>query len=139
MITIVTTLDGQPLAASDPYARALAISLFTWRRAQDGDPVDGADRQGWWADGIEPSLPTGIGSRLWLLARRTLNAQVMRDAEDYTREALQWLLDQRAASALDVDVTRVGADAIVIAIAITLRDGRRLVAEIQDLWSLINV
>ncbi|NDV11682.1 phage GP46 family protein [Crenobacter caeni] len=139
MITIVTTLAGQPLAASDPYARALAISLFTWRRAQDSDPVDGADRRGWWADGIEPALPAGIGSRLWLLARRKLDRQAMRDAEDYTREALQWWLDQRVASALDIDVFRVGDEAIVIAIAITLHDGRRLTAEIQDLWSLINV
>jgi phage gp46-like protein len=139
MITIVTTLDGQPLAASDSYARALAISLFTWRRAQDGDPVDGAGRQGWWADGIEPSMPSGIGSRMWLLARRKLDAQTMHDAEDYTREALQWWLDQRVASIVDVTVARVGDEAIVISVAITLRDGRLLVAEIKDLWSLINV
>ena len=139
MIAIVTTLDGQPLAASDAYARALAISLFTWRRVQDSDPLDSVDRQGWWADGIEPSMPSGIGSRLWLLARRKLDAQPMRDAEDYTREALQWWLDQRVASAVDVAVARVGDEAIVISVAITLRDGRRLTAEIQDLWSLINV
>lgn len=139
MITIVTKLDGQPLSADDQYARALAISLFTWRRANEGDPFDGADRQGWWADGVEPSLPSGIGSRLWLLARRKLDSQVQRDAEDYTREALQWWLEQRVATAVDVVVSRAGAEAIVIAIAITLRDGRRLSAVIPDLWSLLNV
>lgn len=139
MISIVAKLNGQPLAAGDRYARALAISLFTWRRAQDGDPVDGSDLQGWWADGIEPSLPAGIGSRLWLLARRKLDSQVMRDAEDYTREALQWWLDQKVASSVSVDVVRASADAVVISIAIALRDGRELSAEIQDIWSLINV
>lgn len=139
MIGIVITLDGQPLAADDQYARALAISLFTWRRAEPGDPADDADLQGWWADGLDPTLPAGIGSRLWLLGRRKLNRQTLQDAEDYTREALQWWLDQQVASAIDVTVDRDGDEGLVIGIVIVLRDGRRLMADMQDVWSLIHV
>ncbi|MGC6028796.1 phage GP46 family protein [Enterobacter kobei] len=78
---------------------AIYISLFTDRLARDDDPIDGTDRRGWWADTGE-EYP--IGSRLWLLRRQKLTVQVAGKAEDYCREALQWLLDDKVVSTVSV-------------------------------------
>ncbi len=86
--------------------RAVVISLFTWRRAEPSDPVDDQDRQGWWADAFPAVANDRIGSRLWLLRRRTITAQTLRDAQRYCEEALQWLLDDGHVLAVMVTITR---------------------------------
>ncbi|BBI92813.1 putative phage protein GP46 [Serratia symbiotica str. Tucson] len=68
---------------------AIIISLFTDRVARDDDVIDGDDRRGWWGDLGEEH---NIGSRLWLLRRKKLDQSVAQKAEDYVREALQWLI-----------------------------------------------
>lgn len=68
---------------------AIIISLFTDRVARDDDAIDGDDRRGWWGDLGEEH---NIGSRLWLLRRKKLDQPVAQKAEDYAREALQWLI-----------------------------------------------
>jgi phage gp46-like protein len=81
---------------------AAIISLFTDRLAEPDDRLpdpDDADRRGWWADWEQDHL---IGSRLWLLAREKQTEDVRRRAEDYCREALQWMLDDDVADAVDV-------------------------------------
>lgn len=98
---------------------AAIISLFTDRLAnpddQLPDPHD-ADRRGWWAD-YGADYP--IGSRIWLISREKETEDVRQRAEEYCREALQWMLDDdvadtvevtaawnpRAPGRLDVDVT----------------------------------
>lgn len=134
---IMVTLNGQPLAAADFYARALVISLFTWRQAQDGDPVDDAV-QGWWAEGLSADLPAGIGSRLWLLARRALTDDTVRDAKDYIEEALAWWTETGVATQVMVTLQRVGTSTLVASIAIALASGETLTASMADVWSLVN-
>lgn len=60
--------------------RAVTISLFSWRRAASDDALDDADRQGWWGDCAPSEAGDQIGSRLWLLRRRTLTDDTLRDA-----------------------------------------------------------
>lgn len=100
---------------------AIALSLFTDRRADDGDtlPDTHTDRRGWWADDFPPVTGDLFGSRLWLLSRETNTADVLRRADQYTREALQWLLDDAVASAVDVSVTYPGGPQLAIAVSIT--------------------
>lgn len=89
------------LATGDDLASAVLVSLFTDRlAAPDDGPLDSAgNRRGWWADAY-----TGdpIGSRLWLLERAKKTDSLLRVAESYVREALQWLLDDAVADAIDV-------------------------------------
>jgi phage gp46-like protein len=84
---------------------AAIISLFTDRLALPDDrlpdPAD-ADRRGWWAD-YGADYP--IGSRLWLISREKQTEDVRQRAEDYCREALQWMLDDDVADSVDVVAT----------------------------------
>ncbi|PHM60612.1 bacteriophage protein [Xenorhabdus stockiae] len=86
---------------------AIIISLFTDRQARADDAIDGTDRRGWWGDS---SADYQIGSRLWLLHRQKLTTAVALTAEDYAREALQWMLDDGVASAIDIHTQIVWPD-----------------------------
>lgn len=78
------------LQQGDDLETAILISLFTDRLARDDDDFDGDDRRGWWGDTGEDYA---IGSRLWLLRRQPLTVATANKAEDYAKEALQWLID----------------------------------------------
>lgn len=98
------SLDGYDLAADNGLQTAVILSLFTDRRASDGDTLPaGADRRGWWAD-TWPDVPRDqIGSRLWLLGREKQLPSVLQRAREYAAEALQWLIDDGVADAVRVD------------------------------------
>ncbi|WP_199639616.1 phage GP46 family protein [Serratia sp. PAMC26656] len=87
------------LISGDDLQTAIIISLFTDRVARDDDDVDGDDRRGWWGDAGEEN---DIGSRLWLLRRQKLTQSVAQKAEEYSREALQWLVTDGVVSSFSV-------------------------------------
>ncbi|WP_029770710.1 phage GP46 family protein [Pseudogulbenkiania sp. MAI-1] len=102
---------------ADPIDAAIVLSLFCDARAlpqdQQGDP------RGWWGDALASQSGDRWGGRLWLLARRAKNVpETLRLAEDYTREALQWLLDDQVASAIDVTASALSSEAMKLAITI---------------------
>ncbi|TCS62594.1 phage GP46 family protein [Varunaivibrio sulfuroxidans] len=130
------SMDGAGLAVDGGLGTAIAISLFTDRRAHPDDilPGDGAprsggrgggDRRGWWGDGAPPVVDGApaegdrIGSRLWLLGREKIVPETIARARTYVREALQWLIDDGVAARVDVAVE--AAPGGVLAIAITVR------------------
>ncbi len=77
------------LLEGDDLQTAIIISLFSDRVARDDDDIDGDDHRGWWGDaGTEKE----IGSRLWLLRRQKLTTAVALKAEDYCRDAVNWLI-----------------------------------------------
>jgi phage gp46-like protein len=83
---------------------AVLLSLFTDRLAEDDDLLPdqlNSDRRGWWADTNAPEGP--LGSKLWTLAREKQTESVRVRAEQYCREALQWMLDDDAADMLEID------------------------------------
>jgi phage gp46-like protein len=89
---------------------AAVISLFTDRLAEPGDRLPDAsdsDRRGWWADWDYEGGP--IGSRMWLLSREKQTEDVRLRAEDYCREALQWMLDDDVADSIVVAAAWVGS------------------------------
>ncbi|AOM40484.1 phage GP46 family protein [Xenorhabdus hominickii] len=93
-------LAGQgDLVTGNDLQTAIIISLFTDRQARADDDIDGTDRRGWWGDN---GADYPIGSRLWLLHRQKLTPAVALAAEDYAREALQWMLDDGVADAVDI-------------------------------------
>lgn len=99
--------DGR-IATTDGLETAVAISLFTDRRARADDVLpDGAngDRRGWWAD---PEL----GSRLWLLCREKQTASVLARAREYGEESLTWLVRDGYARTVKVE-TSVPRDAVL--------------------------
>lgn len=104
--------DGN-IVSNDLLDTAVAISLFTRRRAEQDDvlPEPNSDREGWWADGLGPNDPDGdkIGSRLWLLNRSKASQRVLNLAKTYAEEALAWLVEDGIASEVTVSVERAKA------------------------------
>ncbi|HEM7839793.1 phage GP46 family protein [Burkholderia multivorans] len=101
------------IATGDDLETALLFSLFTDREAAPDDAIpDGStDRRGWWGDDDSNDGLGPIGSRLWLLSRRTSPTdQTLRDAYDYIVEAIQWLIDTGVVARFDVAVQWVRAD-----------------------------
>jgi phage gp46-like protein len=104
-------------------ATAVIVALGTDALAERDDILpdpDSTDRAGWWGDLDAEEIWDGwpIGSRLWLLRREAIHdpgyrrgATITR-VDRYIREALQPFLDRRIASALEVNVERVGRERI---------------------------
>ena len=118
--------------------RAVTISLFTWRRALVDDAVDDSDRRGWWGDALPTVAGDRIGSRLWLLQRRTLSSETLRDAQSYAEEALEWMTDDGIVTAIAVVVERQGNDRMNMLVRLTELNGETLDLAFEDTWSLIN-
>ncbi len=119
------------------WRRAAIISLLTWRRAGVDDKLDDPERYGWWGDSFPTFADDQIGSRLYLLRRRTLTAQTERDAQDYAREALQWMLDDGRVSAVLIDITR-GAERLDMRVRLALTGGATVEIYLDNLWLVIN-
>lgn len=129
----ITNQDDQTVALH----RAAVISLLTWRRAGADDPLDDAERYGWWGDSFPSQADDRIGSRLWLLRRRSLTAQTERDARDYAREALQWLLDDGRVTAVEISTQRA-IDRLEMRVLLTTPEGERVPVQLDNLWQVIH-
>ena len=129
------------LLNSDNFARAwhraAVISLLTWRRAGPDDPLDDDQRYGWWGDSFPTLTNDRIGSRLWLLRRRSLTAQTQRDAEDYAREALAWMLEDTRINAIDVR-SRRGIDRLELQVVVHPRQGDPITVTLDNLWLILH-
>lgn len=118
--------------------RSVTISLFTWRRAGPDDAVDDSDRKGWWADCVPSVAGDKIGSRLWLLQRRTLVADTLKDAQSYAEEALAWLVDDEVVTSVTVTAERQGNDRMNLRVMLIEQNGETLELNFEDTWGLIN-
>lgn len=107
------------LVCGDDLQTAMFISLLSDRLADDSDDTDGSDRRGWWGD-LEQDYR--VGSRLWLLRRQKLTTQVALKAEDYAREALQWMVDDGVVSSLTAEAMIVYPDRLKLTISYSLPD-----------------
>ena len=120
-----------------PLARAVVISLFTWRRAAPDDKVEGT-RWGWWADGFDGEANDRIGSRLWLLSREKVTNSTMTRAREYAEEALLWLTEQKVATKVTVTVERRGLDGLAL-LALIEREQGPVDLRFDNVWSFLNV
>lgn len=126
-IAIIWTENGADIgigpndfATDDGLETAIYISLFTDARAPaDADlPTAERDRRGWWGD-IAPEVEGDrIGSLLWLLAREKQTTAVVARAEQYAREALEWLVEDRVASRVEVEAELVAEGVLGIGVRI---------------------
>ena len=127
---------------TDPLVRAVVISLFTWRRANADDslPDPHGFRMGWWGDSYPPVANDRIGSRLWLLARSKLTSNTVQQAQDYAKEALQWLIDDGVAARIAVRAERQGLSTLALQCTLYEADGTaKALFRFDNLWSFLNV
>lgn len=118
--------------AEDDLARAVVISLFSWRRADEDDVLPGESRYGWWADTFSEGDP--IGSKLWLLIRSKLTDETLLKAKEYAEEALQWLIEDRIASSVTVTAERGGMNRLDLSVVIVKPDNSQLDLRFQNVW-----
>lgn len=131
--------QGHDLAGDGSFGTAVLISLFTDARAQaDELPPEWQDPRGWWADALlaeNGGDALGVGSKLWLLSREKQTEAVMARAEDYARQALQWLIDDGHAAAVDVRVDNPENGVLALGIEITHRSPQGL-QSFTDRWTV---
>jgi phage gp46-like protein len=127
---------GYDLAQDDSLKTAVIVSLFTDRRAEADDRLPGApdDRRGWWGDGFLEVAGDRIGSRLWLLHREKQLASVVVRAREYAIEALQWLVDDGIAAAVDVTAEIVRQGVLGLQIRIVRPDRARVDYRFDNVW-----
>ncbi len=100
---------------------AIFVSLFTWRRAEEGDilPHSNSSKMGWWGDLVNPSYPAdAIGSKLWLISREKITSKILKKAKIYTQEALAWMLEDNIAKSIKVEALRVALNTLALSIDI---------------------
>jgi phage gp46-like protein len=103
-------MAGRGLATGSELETAGLISLFTDAEADPGDIVFDNDPRGWWADTYsaleDPSLPViandRIGSKLYQVFNMPRTQATLNWMADQTRIALNWMLVDGVASAIDV-------------------------------------
>ena len=134
---VVAGVAVSPLADDDPLIRAVIISLFTWRRANPDDAVEGS-RQGWWGDGTASVTGGRIGSRLWLLSREKLLPETFNRAREYARESLQWLIDDQVAAAVAVTAERYGRAGLALVVTVARADGKTTELRFADVWQRLQ-
>jgi len=102
---------GGDLTHDGGIETAVLMSLFTDRRARDDDKlldIDFRDKKGWWGDLVSPDVDGDeIGSRLWLLSRSKTTEEALVRAKEYSKEALQWMIDDKVASSIDISTERM--------------------------------
>ena len=137
-ISFDALIVGADLASETGLATAIYISLFTDRRANDDDvlPDNSNDRRGWWGDAFAEVKGDKIGSRLWLLKRSKLTADVCRRAEDYAGESLAWLVEDGVAKSVTVTAEVQTAHTLALEVTITRPDGR--LTKFSYLWSAMD-
>jgi phage gp46-like protein len=116
--------------------RAVEISLFTWRRAEPDDKLDDDQRMGWWGDSFPAVASDKIGSRLWLLRRKTIVPETLRQAEAYAREALQWMLDDALVTGVDVQVSSPDRTRVDVVVQLSDEGGPLPLFNFNDIWQV---
>lgn len=131
------------LVGDNGLVTAVIISLFTDARARDDDKLpdilysdDFPNRRGWWADFSSSRPDDSVGSRLWLLSRSKNTTENLRLAEDYAREALQWLIDEKIASKIDckAKVGGINKDHLFLETSILKYAGENISYRFELLW-----
>lgn len=101
-------LDGDLALETDGgLETAVILSLLTWRRADPEDPVrDAKDLKGWWGDtdGMTDVPGDHFGSKLWICMTMPATQETLELARRYTQEALQWMLVDGVADAVEVEL-----------------------------------
>lgn len=91
------------LARDDGLETAVLLSLFCDRRAPAGErlPRGQTSARGWFGDEFAEVPGDQTGSHLWLLEGASWSESTARRAEQYARESLQWMLDDRLAERVE--------------------------------------
>lgn len=131
---------GGDLSTDDGLATAVLVSLFTDRRATADDtlPAGETDRRGWWGDLVPAVEGDEIGSLLWLLQREKQTTETLERAREYAREALQWMLDDRVATSVEVTASYVRTGVMQIGVQLQRPGGEAVDFRYYYNWAALE-
>lgn len=134
---VVQATPAYDLELDEGLQTAVVISLFTDRRADEGDvlPGLGDDRRGWWGDAFPLVAGDKIGSKLWLLAREKQTPAALGRAEQYAREALAWLVEDQVASRVDVTASAPSRGVLQLDVSIQRPKKRPVQYRFSKAWA----
>ena len=122
--------------SEESLRRSVEISLLSWRKAEPDDETDDK-KYGYWGDSFPPKDGALIGSRLWLLFRsKLIDNETLLKAEDYIRQALQWMIDDDLVSQIDVALRREGNANVVGNITLHVSNGEAILIPFTDIWNV---
>ncbi|WP_449106690.1 phage GP46 family protein [Pseudomonas mohnii] len=131
-------IRGFDLARDDGLETAVIISLFTDRRAtaeQIPAELPPDDLRGYWGDLAGADMVSATGSLLWLLAREKQLPATLARAEQYCREALQWMVDDLIATRVVASAEYVGRGVMILTIDIYRPEGAAVRYQYNYEWS----
>lgn len=131
-------LLGQDLARDDGLESAVLVSLFTDRRAsveqlRDGD--NKSDLRGWWGDFAPPVEGDKTGSLLWLLSREKQTRETLARGQQYAKQALDWMVEDKVARAVAVQTEYARTGVMLIGVDIDRPDGLRSTYRYDYEWA----
>jgi len=118
----------------DSFDTSLQVSLFADARATESQMPRSELRRGWWGNQFDSDFPLyELGSKLWLLDQSRRTQATLNNAVDFTRNALQWLIDKGHVQDVDVTASFIENG---IQLAITINRGNSIVdTKYYDLWN----
>ncbi len=118
------------LAPDDGLQTAVVISLFSDARVEADLPPGQVDPRGWWGDA---GTDDGTGSKLWLARPSKAQGALPARVEAWALEALQWLLDDAAATAVEALAEWGARNRLDLLVTVTLPAGDRREYTFNDL------
>lgn len=112
------------IEADEGLETAVLLSLFTDQRVTVEElPTFETDQRGWWGDLLSDITDDKIGSKLWTLKREKTTTETLQRFIDFTREALQWMIDDGVADDVLVDAEYIRRGFIKVTIEISKPKG----------------
>ena len=96
-------VENGRLKSTQSFESALQASLFWDRRADSSEVSDPQRRRGWFGNQFDPVPERELGSKLWLLEQARVNLETLLKAKLYTKESLEWFIEDGHATKIQVD------------------------------------
>lgn len=90
------------------FESAVLFSWFCDARAFDQSLE--RKTKGWWGDALSPIRNENFGSKLWLAKRGSVNAETLASLQFDLTQALSWMVNDRIARSVSVQVERIGRE-----------------------------
>lgn len=125
-------IENGDFVADDGLETSLIVALLSDARADESQVPQPERRRGWIGDLVAPVPGYQYGSLLWLLEQARLTQETLAQAENNARAALNWMVEDGLAQAIDVIALRQDGS-LILDVTVTSPDGS-IVRKAFDLW-----
>lgn len=116
-------VQNEDLQIEDDLETAILISLFTDQRV-------GGER-GFWGNSLDGD---NWGSKIWTLTREKLTEETRSKFQEYAKDSLQWLIDDKVAKSIKLQSEIVKPESIHLLVEIIRPDGSTVGFRFNTIW-----